>query len=403
MARLVRWLGLLVLLVLSVGPGYAQTAQQVLPGFLSTTLCGTGLSPCWLPYSVANPLPVTGGGGGGSLSATASASPTAVSAGPGVALNTSLFSELYTALSIGGVPISSGNPLPVTLGSGGGNVTIVGPLDGNGNVQTIIDVAHQAAMKVSQPDVTNTGSVAAGTLNSNFAIVLGQGVQSIMWNVSGMTAGTVLQALGSTATGQASPYPVTLGLGIQPTNVLATTITGNGSFCTSVGGLVAAELNVSTAGSAGTVTIVGVATVSQCPAQTVPVTVTTSDPCYGSAKLPANFSSGSSGGSIVTAVAGKRIYVCSLAIVTSAAATISFEEGTGSSVCTGGTVVADYLNAGASPSAANGASFAANGGISIGDGTGTVFSTANVNQNLCPLFSVAGSPNVVVSMSYVTQ
>ena len=256
-------------------------------------------------------------------------------------------------------------------------------------------------MKVSQPDVTNTGSVAAGTLNSNFPIVLGQGVQSIEWKVSGMTAGTVLTALGSTDGG--TTYTVTLGLGIQPTNILATTITGNGSFCTSVGGLGAAELNVSTAGSAGTVTIVGVATVSQCPAQTVPVTVTTSDPCYGSAKLAANFTSGSSGGSIVTAVAGKRIYVCSLVLVTSAAAAVSFEEGTGSSVCTGGTVVADYLNAGATPTAGNGASFAASGGVTVGDGTGTVFSTANVNQNLCLLFTVTNTPNVVASMSYVTQ
>lgn len=46
-----------------------SSAQPVLPGFLTTSGCPGSLSPCYLPYSDANPLPVT-------VSTSGSASPT---------------------------------------------------------------------------------------------------------------------------------------------------------------------------------------------------------------------------------------------------------------------------------------------------------------------------------------
>ena len=128
----------------------------------------------------------------------------------------------------------------------------------------------------------------------------------------------------------------------------------------------------------------------------------TADPCSsGAAKLTASFSSSSSGGSIVTAVTAKKIYVCQASVVTSTAASVSFIEGTGSSVCTSGTPAGDWLNTGVT--AANGAPFGANGGISAGGGNATLFYTANANYNLCVIFSTSNSPTVVASVTYVQQ
>lgn len=65
------------LLILVSGIAHAQsTANQVLPGILSTSGCASGQTSCWLPYSLTNPLPVTSSGGGGgavTISATSSA------------------------------------------------------------------------------------------------------------------------------------------------------------------------------------------------------------------------------------------------------------------------------------------------------------------------------------------
>lgn len=125
------------------------------------------------------------------------------------------------------------------------------------------------------------------------------------------------------------------------------------------------------------------------------------DPCFASAKLTADFESTSSGGSIVTGVSGKRIYLCSISLVTSAAANVSLDEGTGSSVCTGGTTAGVYLNTGTT--AANGASFAANGGVIAGSGNGVVAQTANAANNLCVIFSTTNTPTVNVHVAYVQQ
>ncbi len=134
----------------------------------------------------------------------------------------------------------------------------------------------------------------------------------------------------------------------------------------------------------------------------LPVTVSAqADPCFASLKKFADFESTSSGGSIITAASSEKAYVCAISIVTSAAANVSIIEGTGSSVCTGGTTAGDFLNTGTT--AANGAAFAANGGINTGTGTGTIFANATADQNTCVLFSTTNSPTVNVHVAYVQQ
>jgi hypothetical protein len=129
--------------------------------------------------------------------------------------------------------------------------------------------------------------------------------------------------------------------------------------------------------------------------------VTGADPCFASTKSIANFESTTSGGSIITAASAKKAYICSISIITSTAANVSLIEGTGSSVCTGGSTGGVFLNTGVT--AANGAAFAANGGIQTGVGMGTVAQNAVANQNICVAFTTTNTPQVNVHVSYVQQ
>jgi len=129
------------------------------------------------------------------------------------------------------------------------------------------------------------------------------------------------------------------------------------------------------------------------------------DPCAFSNKSFADFSSSTSGGSIITSGGGsKQNYICGATIVTSAAAQVSLVGGTGSSVCTGGTVEGVFLNAAASSAAASGgAYFAANGGVNVGGANATVAKSTTAAQNLCVVFTTTNTPTVNVHVSYVQQ
>jgi hypothetical protein len=123
------------------------------------------------------------------------------------------------------------------------------------------------------------------------------------------------------------------------------------------------------------------------------------EPCAYQALLYADFEAPSSGGAIIAGTAGQKIHLCGVRIHPSAAANISLIEGTGSSVCTGGTPAGVYLNTGVT--AGNGAAFAATGGEATGFGGGTVAETAAAGDNVCVLFNTANSPQVNVHVSYV--
>lgn len=124
-----------------------------------------------------------------------------------------------------------------------------------------------------------------------------------------------------------------------------------------------------------------------------------SDPCFAATKLQADFEGTSSNSQVIAATSGKKAYVCSVDLVTSLASNISFIEGTGTNTCTGGSLSADYLNTGTT--AANGAAFAANGGVARGDGNGTLFFNNTANQNTCVLLT--GSPQVNIHVTYVQK
>lgn len=67
-----RWItALLFVLFLPFSVHAQSTAEPVLPGLLTTSGCPGNQPSCFVPYSVSNPLPVTGGGGAPTIAACA--------------------------------------------------------------------------------------------------------------------------------------------------------------------------------------------------------------------------------------------------------------------------------------------------------------------------------------------
>jgi len=96
---------------------------------------------------------------------------------------------------------------------------------------------------------------------------------------------------------------------------------------------------------------------------------------------------------IITGTASKQTYICSINIVVAAATNVALVEGTGT-VCA--TSIAGM--AGGS-TAATGWNFAANGGLTLGNGDSWVIKTATAADNVCILVSAANQ--VSGSIKYV--
>jgi|SRR5579859_2527885 len=273
-----------------------------------------------------------------------------------------------TNSNLGGCVYNSSSPLP----SSGQGMAI--QCDASGNQLVTINPNQTIAMSGS---VVASGSVG---LNAGSNIIGKAGIDQTTpgttngVSVVGVNAATALAGAGATGTGSLRTTVA------QDTTTIAGAAPG-------------------TAGtpSANVVTVQGASSMT-------PVLVTPSapaDPCFASSKSYANFESTTSGGSIITAVSAKKAYICAVAIVTSVAANVSLIEGTGSSVCTGGTPAAVFLNTGTT--AANGAAFAANAGIAFGTGGASIAANATANQNICVLFTTTGTPQVNVHVAYVQQ
>jgi hypothetical protein len=122
-------------------------------------------------------------------------------------------------------------------------------------------------LPVSQPDVPSSNTIAANTVGSAYPIVLGTGAQAIIWKVAGLSGtGAVIAAQGSSDAG--ATFSASVSMLPFPNGPWVTSITTDGTYCTNVGGLGSAQLIITSAGSAATVTINSSVTVSSCP--TVP-------------------------------------------------------------------------------------------------------------------------------------
>ena len=84
---------------------------------------------------------------------------------------------------------------------------------------------------------------------------------------------------------------------------------------------------------------------------------------------------------ILTGVASKKYYVCSINLVAGAADNVALVEGTGTVCATG------IAGMAGGTTAATGWNLAANGGLTLGAGTGLIFKTATAADDVCLLVS----------------
>jgi hypothetical protein len=125
--------------------------------------------------------------------------------------------------------------------------------------------------------------------------------------------------------------------------------------------------------------------------------VSGADPCFGAAKTNVTISTASGTTALVTGVSAKKIYVCSFVIVAPSAVSVSLSEGSGTTCGTSNQ--AGVIGVATNGTAANGMPFAANGGLALGNGNGTVASTATNADYLC-LFQ-SGTAQLAGNLTYV--
>jgi hypothetical protein len=134
------------------------------------------------------------------------------------------------------------------------------------------------------------------------------------------------------------------------------------------------------------------------PAGTNIVGFTSGDPCSQLTKLgaPVNLTAS---GQVITGTSAKKNYICSIDIVSSTAQNIALVEGTGT-VC-----ATNIFGLAGGTTAVTGWNFAANGGLTKGAGSGTVYSpsadTFAAAANVCLLLS--GSGQTSGQITYVQQ
>jgi hypothetical protein len=118
------------------------------------------------------------------------------------------------------------------------------------------------------------------------------------------------------------------------------------------------------------------------------------DPCQANAKSFALVSL-TAGTQVISGTSGKKTYVCSLNLVAGAATNVALVEGTGTTCATG------IAGMAGGSTAATGWNFAANGGLTLGNGQGTVIGSATSADNVCILVSAANQ--ISGSIAYVQQ
>ena len=122
----------------------------------------------------------------------------------------------------------------------------------------------------------------------------------------------------------------------------------------------------------------GQATAANSSPVVLPAAQVTADPCSLNTKTNFTISTTSGTLQIVAPSGSTQVYICSLLTIGATASIQNIVGGTGAT-CTTGTPVAIA----GSTTAANGMSFAANGGFTFGNGAGTVLRTTTAGHGVC--------------------
>ncbi len=142
--------------------------------------------------------------------------------------------------------------------------------------------------------------------------------------------------------------------------------------------------------------IIGKVGIDQTTPGTTNLVQATQDPCGYQLKTNVAIATSSGTLQLVAGSSGKKVYICSFHVIAAAAAVLNVIEGTGSS-CTTANEAAIW----GSTTAASGESYAANGGMTYGNGVGTIGVTATAANGICLLQS--GTAALAGNITYVQQ
>ena len=164
----------------------------------------------------------------------------------------------------GGAANAAGNPFYVTPGTGAlfseagsaGSAVGQGATGTAANSQTVQGVAGGALLSVQQPDVVQSGTLPAQTVNATYLAPLANGEGTLGINLVGLTASGATLVV-ETQDGATAPWSTLNALGSG--GVLFSTLTVDGGYKVNASAHYAIRLRVSVAGSASTINVYSIA------------------------------------------------------------------------------------------------------------------------------------------------
>lgn len=288
-------------------------------------------------------------------------------------------------------------PLPTGASTAAGlttiNTTLGSPFQAGGSIGNTTFASTQSGTWTVNP--TTAANWGVGTSTQNSATVANGQLGLAQFNTTPTTittgnmsplqmdsAGNLLVNIkagaGSGGTAIADNAAFTTGTTNEtPIGCYAGTPTATANHSTvvscSTGGVI--NVSVTNANANGQATMANSSPVTLASNQAV------ADVCTFAAKTTKPFAtSGATNVQVVAPSGSTKVYICGMSIIAGAAAHFNVIEGTGGSCTT-----ANELAVIGSTTAGNGASLAANGGWTIGDGNGTIAQTATAANGICIL------------------
>lgn len=305
-----------------------------------------------------------------------------------------------------GIALSAGNPSFAALSIGGSldsatNGIYANVLQGNATLSATNGVfanilQGNAALSGSNPSFAalSIGSAVDSATNGIY-------VNLLQGNAVNANGNPIFASVTNTVAISASALPLPTGASTsanQTTELasLATIATNTGAAIPAGTNLIGA-VNVSQVG--GSAYALGSTTASASAPVVLASNQTAGDPCMFQAKTNVPISTASGTTALVAGVSAKKVYVCSLSLISPTAVSVSLSEGSGTTC--GTSAQAGVIGVATNGTAANGMPLAANGGLTLGNGGGTVAATATAANYLC-LFQ-SGTAQLAGNLTFVQQ
>jgi len=265
----------------------------------------------------------------------------------------------------------------------------------NTNVITVQGIASGVAQPVTMTSTTITGTVAA-TQSGTWTVQPGNTANTTAWLVTGIggtfpatQSGTWTVQPGNTA--NTTPWLSSISQGGNTASVKAAS-----TAPIATDPAVVVSISPNSVNANGQATMANSAPVAIASNQSA-IPISSSDPCLGANKTNLPISqNGTSSVQLIALSGATVVYVCSLSLIAAGATTVAITTGTGSACVTGNAAVIGSTTA----NIANSLSLATNGGLTLGNGLGTIAKGA-ASSELCMI----NGTNVFVSgnLTYVQQ